>query len=166
MAEAGAEILPEGGGRAGIVRGEEQREHVKEAAEAGGAHEDTEDEREPDGEFAVSDKESDGRGVRQDETAKYRRHERVSAAFGEEFADPELKAAVKRELGAENFVFAKIEEEEADGNAERGERAGVAVVMGERHRLMIVKPVCGEKKRFNTEGAEAGERRAHRRLKR
>jgi hypothetical protein len=37
-----------------------------------------------------------------------------------------LKAAVKRELRAEDFVFAKIEEEEADADAERGERAGVA----------------------------------------
>src|SRR5258708_11185137 len=150
MAEAGAEILPEGGGRAGIVRGEEQREHVEEAAEAGGAHQDAEDEREPDGEFAISDEEGDGRGVRQNETAKNRRHEGIRAAFGEEFADPELKAAVKGELRAKDFVFAKIEEEEADGDAERGERARVAVVMGERHRWMIVKPGFGEKQGFST----------------
>ena len=165
MAEAGAEILPEGGGGAGIVRGEEQREHVEEAAGAGGAHQDAEDEREPDGEFAISDEESDGRGVRQNETAKNRRHEGIRAAFGEEFADPELKPAVKRELRAENFVFAKIEEEEADGDAERGKRAGVAVVMGERHRWMIVKPGCREKKRFSTEGTEAGALRTRRKLK-
>ncbi len=148
MAKAGAEILPDGCGGAGIVRGEEQREHVEEAAEAGGADQNAENEREPDGEFAVRDKEGDGRGVRQDEAAKNRRHERIRAAFGKEFADPELKAAVKRELRAEDFVFAKIEEEEADADAKRGERAGVAVVMGERHRWMIVKPGCGEKKKI------------------
>jgi len=148
MAEAGAEISPEGDGGAGIVRGEEQRKHIDQAAEAGGAHQDAEDEREADGEFAVRDEEGDGGGVRQDETAKNRGHEGVGAAFGEEFADPELKAAVKRELRAEDFVFAKIEEEEADADAERGERAGVAVVMGERHRWMIVKPGRGEKKKI------------------
>jgi len=148
MAEAGAEILPEGGGGAGIVGREEQREHEDEAAEAGGAHEDGEDERDPDSEFGVSDEEGDGRGVRQDEPAKNRRHERVGAAFGEEFADPELKAAVKRELRAENFVFAKIEEEEADADAKRGERTGVAGILGERHRWMIVKPGYGEKKKI------------------
>src|SRR5260370_16458267 len=154
MAEAGAEILAEGGGGAGIVRGEEQREHVEEAAEAGGAHQDAEDEREPDGEFAVSDEEGDGRGVRQNETAKNRRHEGIRAAFGEEFADPELKAAVKGELRAKDFVFAKIEEEEADADPERGDRPEVAVVMGERPRWMIVKPGCGEKKRFVTRAGQ------------
>jgi hypothetical protein len=148
MAEAGAEVLPEGSCGAGVVGGEEQGKHVEESAEAGGADKDAEDERDPDGEFAVSDEEGDGRGVRQDETAKNRRHEGIRAAFGEEFADPELKAAVKRELRAENFVFAKIEEEEADADAKRGERAGVAVVGGERHRWMIVKPGRGEKKKI------------------
>jgi hypothetical protein len=36
--------------------------------------------------------------------------------------------------------------------------------MGERHRWMIVKPGCGEKKRFSTEGTEAGALRTRRRL--
>lgn len=148
MAKAGTKILPEAGSGAGIVRGEEQRKHIDQAAKAGGADQDAEDEREADGELAVSDEEGDGRGVRQDEAAKYRRHERVGAAFREEFADPELKPTVKRELRAKDFVFAKIEEEEADGDAKRGKRAGVAVVMGERHRWMIVKPGRGEKKKI------------------
>jgi hypothetical protein len=87
---------------------------------------------------------------------------------------------VQRELRAEDFVFAKIEEEEADADAERGEGAGVAGVMGERHRWMIVKPGCGEKKKIYTPtgsprnsgqagqapGTEAGALRTRRRLKR
>src|SRR5713226_3626622 len=126
MAEAGAEVLPEGGGGAGVVGREEQRKHEDQPAEAGGAHEDAEDKRETNSEFAIGHEKSDGRGVRQNKAAKYRRHEGIRAAFGEEFADPELKPAVQRKLRAEDFVFAKIEEEEADADAERGKRAGVA----------------------------------------
>jgi len=148
MAEAGAEVLPEGDGGAGVVGREEQRKHEDQPAEAGGPHEDAEDQRETDGEFAIGHEESDGRGVRQNKAAKYRRHEGIRAAFGEEFADPELEPAVKRELRAEDFVFTKIEKEEAYGYAERGEGAGVASVMGERHCWMIVKRGCGEKKKI------------------
>jgi hypothetical protein len=104
--------------------------------------------READGEFAVSDEKSDGRGVRQDEAAKNRGHERICAALGEEFAYPELKAAVQSELRAENFVLAEDEEEEADTDAERGEGAGVAGVVREGHCWMIVKRGCGEKKKI------------------
>src|SRR5260370_322212 len=105
---------------------------------------------EPAGECEIGDEKGEGRGVCKTETGKNGGNEGIRAALGEDFADPEWKPAVKRELRAEDFVFAKIEEEEADGDAERGERAGVAVVMRDRHRWMIVKPGCREKKRFST----------------
>jgi len=54
--------------------------------------------------------------VWEDEAAENRRHERVGAAF-EEAVDPELKAAVKSELGSEDFVLAENEEEDADADA-------------------------------------------------
>ncbi len=53
------------------------------------------------------------------------RHERVSAAL-EEFVDPELKAAVKSECCAENFVLAEDQEKNTDAYAEQGERLAVA----------------------------------------
>ena len=57
-------------------------------------------------------------------------HEGIGAAFGEEFVDPELEAAVERELGGEDFVLGEDEEENADGNAEEGEGAGVLIFHG------------------------------------
>jgi hypothetical protein len=42
----------------------------------------------------------------------------------------------------------KGEEENSDADAERGESAGVGVVMGGTHDRMIVKPGCGEKKKI------------------
>jgi len=81
MAEAGAEVLPEGRGGAGIIGGEKQSQHEEEAADTGGTHEDAEDERDADSQFAVSDQESDGSGVVQDESAENIFHEGIGAAF-------------------------------------------------------------------------------------
>lgn len=64
----------------------------------------------------------------EDEAAENRRHERVGAAF-EEAVDPELKPAVKSELGAEDFVLAENEEEDADADAEDCEGTGVGVIV-------------------------------------
>ena len=129
MAEAGAEVLPEGGVRAGVGRGEKKGEHEDEAAEAGGADEDAKNEGDTDGEFAVSDEEGDGSGVRENEAAEGGDHEGIGAAI-EKAVDPILKAAVKSELGAEDFVLAEDEEEDADGDAQEGEGAGVLGVGG------------------------------------
>ena len=139
MAQAGAEVLPEGGGGAGVVGGEEQGEHIDQAGDAGGADEDAEEEGEPDGEFAVGHQEGDGRGVGENKIAEDLGHEGIGAAFGEKLVDPELKAAVQRELRAEDFVLGEDEEEEADADAEKSEGAGVARVGGKRHGEMIVK---------------------------
>src|SRR6266704_5467508 len=96
MAEACAEVLPEGRAGSGIVGGKKQREHENEAADAGGPHQNAEDQRDADSKLSVSHKKSDGRGVREHKPAKHRRHKRISAAF-EKSIDPVLEAAVKRE---------------------------------------------------------------------
>jgi len=131
MAEAGAEVLPEGSGGAWIVGGEEKSKHEDQAAGAGGADGNAEKERESDGEFAVRDEKGDGRGVGEDEVKQNGRHERIRGAVGEEFVDPELKAAVKSEFGAEDFVLGEDEEERAHADAQSSESAGVGIVCGD-----------------------------------
>ena len=120
MAQAGAKILPWRRAGTGIVGGKEQCQHEEQTAGAGSADEDTERQRDADRELAVGDQESDWSGVRQDEVSKNRHHKRVSAAFLQPLVDPELKAAVKSELGAEDFGFAEDQEKDADGDAEEG----------------------------------------------
>src|SRR5882762_9122145 len=71
-------------------------------------------------------------GVGWDEVAEGGDHEGVGAAFGEEFVDPELKAAVQGEFCAEDFVLGEDEEEEAHADAEDGEGARVLGVGGKR----------------------------------
>src|SRR5579864_3966212 len=129
MAEAGAEVLPEGGTTAGIIGRKKQRQHENAAAHAGRTHQDTENERDADGEFAVGHQKRDRRGVREHEPAKHRHHEGVSSAI-EKPVDPILKAAVKRELRAENFVFAKDQEENAGANTQHRKSAGIDVSRG------------------------------------
>ncbi len=53
VAQACAEVLPEGRSSTGIVRREEHSEHEEETAEACRTHEDAENEREPDRQFAI-----------------------------------------------------------------------------------------------------------------
>src|SRR5690242_2876834 len=130
MAKACAEVLPDRRGRTGIVGREEQSEHEDEAAKAGGANEDAKRKSDADGQLAVGHKEGDGRGVRQDESAENRSHERVGAALFEEAVNPELKAAVKSELSGEDFVLAEDEEEEADADPKNSHGTGVQVVWG------------------------------------
>lgn len=127
MAEAGAEVLPEGCVCARIVGRKEKREHEEEAASAGGADPHAEDEGQADAEFAVGDEEGDERGVGKDEAAEDGNHEGVGA-FLEELVDPELEAAVKGELNAEHFVLGEDEEEDAYADAEEGEGTGVLFV--------------------------------------
>jgi hypothetical protein len=55
--------------------------------------------------------------VGKNETPEDRGHEGIGAALFEEAVDPELEAAVKRELRAEDFVLAEDEEKEADADA-------------------------------------------------
>src|SRR5260370_2477507 len=127
MAEACSEILPKRRSHAGIVRREKQGQHEDEAAETGGAHQDSKNESEPDCKFAVGHEECDARGVREDEATENGRHERVSPTV-KEFVDPELKAAVKSEGRAENFVLAEDLEKNAHADAKQGESIIIASV--------------------------------------
>jgi hypothetical protein len=65
--------------------------------------------------------------VGEDEVAQNWSHEGVGAAFGEEFVDPELEAAVESELGGKDFVLGEDQKEKADTDAEEGQGAGVGV---------------------------------------
>src|SRR5712692_11797564 len=129
MAEARAEILPEGRSRTGIVRRHKQREHENEPASACRANKDTENERDADGEFPVSHEKGDRCGVRQHKPAKHRGHEGVGSSF-EKFIDPELETAVKGELRTEDLVFAEDQKQDSDANAKRSKSTGIQVGCG------------------------------------
>jgi len=122
MAQTGSEVFPERCAGAGVVGGEEQRQREDEAKDAGNAHEQAEDEGKSDGEFAVRHQVGQRLDVREDEAAQNGLHERVNALF-EELHDPELETAVAHEFGAEDFVLAEDEEQDADGDAQQGEGA-------------------------------------------
>ena len=104
MFERSAEVLPELGAHARIVCGKQQAQHVNESEEAGGANEDSQDERETVAEFTIRNEECDWRGMRQNKILKDRLHKRICAIF-KKTVDPKLKSAVKRELRSENLVF-------------------------------------------------------------
>src|SRR5439155_26100715 len=123
MAEARAEVLPEGRSRAGIVRGEEHGEHENKAAETCGADEDAENERGPDCQLAISHQEGDARGVWEHEAAQSGRHERVSRAL-EAPVDPELKAAAKSRCSSEDFVLTEDQEKNRYAGPEHRNRIG------------------------------------------
>jgi hypothetical protein len=80
--------------------------------------------------------------VREDEIAEEGGHEGIGSAFGEEFVDPELKAAVQRELGGENFVLGEDQEEDGDADAEYGQGAGVLGI----HLRIIVRAMKKKEK--------------------
>src|SRR5215510_278128 len=126
MAEAGAEVLPEGRSCPGIIRRKKQSQHENEAADAGRAHENAENQRNSNGEFPVSYKKSNRGSVCKHESTKHRRHERVNTAF-EKLVNPELETAVKGELRAEHLVLAEDQKEDADTDAKDCERARVYV---------------------------------------
>ena len=120
MFERSAEVLPEWRVLAGIVGGEKQTQHKEQTEGAGGAHQQTRDERQSDRQFTVSDKKGERRRVWQDEVLQNRLHEGIRAVF-EKAVDPELKAAVQGELRAEDFVLGENEKERADCDAQYGQ---------------------------------------------
>src|SRR5438874_13710059 len=81
MTQARAKILPERRARTGIVGRKKQREHENQPAEARGPHQNSEKERDANGQLTVGHQERDRCGVPEHEPAKHRRHERVSAAL-------------------------------------------------------------------------------------
>jgi hypothetical protein len=65
--------------------------------------------------------------VGEDEAAEDGGHEGVGAALFEKAVDPELKAAVKSELCAEDFILAEDQEKDANADTENGQGSGVDV---------------------------------------
>jgi hypothetical protein len=110
MVQRSTEILPEGCVWAGVVRGEEQREHEENSEQASGAHEDSRHKRQADGQFAVGHQKGDRGGMGKNEIAKDGNHEGIGA-LGEKAVDPELKATAESELRAEDFVLGEEQKE-------------------------------------------------------
>jgi len=67
--------------------------------------------------------------VREDEATEDGCHEGIGAALFEEAVDPKLEAAVKGKLCTEDFILAEDEEEDADADAQNGQRAGIDVIV-------------------------------------
>lgn len=129
MVQAGTKIFPEGGAGAGIVGGKKQSEHEDQSTKTGGTDQNAQGESQTDGKLAISGEEGDDSCVGKNKASQYRNHKGIGALL-EELVDPELKAAVKGELGAEDFVLREDQEEKADCDAENGERTGVGVRHG------------------------------------
>ena len=119
MAQAASEVFPEARSGAGVVGGEEQGQHEDETEGAGNAHEQSENEGKPNGQFTVGYQVGQRLGMREDEATQNGLHEGVNALF-QELHDPELEAAVAREFRAEDFVLTEDEEQDADPDAEQG----------------------------------------------
>src|SRR5438105_3490 len=136
--ERGAEILPRRQAGSWVVGGEEEREHVDQAADASRPHEQPRYQRETNGQFAVGDEERDGGPVRKDEPAQHRDHERIRP-IRQEASDPPLKAAAERELGAEDLVLTENEKEHANTDTKVGEGPGIRVTWsaGDLHDTLL-----------------------------
>src|SRR5712692_182174 len=67
--------------------------------------------------------------MRQNNILQHRRHKRIRASL-QKAANPPLKSSAQSELCAEHFVLGKNEKENAYGNAQSGEREGIAIVRG------------------------------------
>lgn len=130
MTQAGAEVLPEGCSCTGIIGRKEQRQHEEETADAGGAHQNSQEKRSANGEFRVGNQKSNRRSVREHEAAKHRRHERVDTTL-KKSVNPILETAVKSELRAKYFALPEDQEENTDANAQNRESAGVPIDSGQ-----------------------------------
>lgn len=126
LAQRGSEVHPERGMRSGIGRGKKKNQHKQEARPTCGAHEDAEDKPKTDGQLAVGDEESKGGRVWQDKIPEHGNHEGVGAVR-QEAGDVALKPAAEGELGAEDFVLGKDEEEDPYSDPKEGERECVPI---------------------------------------
>src|SRR5438105_13882615 len=126
-----------------VVGGEEEREHVDQAADASRPHEQPRYQGEANGQLAVGDEERDGGPVRKDESSQHRDHERIRP-IRQEASDPPLKAAAERELRTEDLVFTENEKEHADTDAKVGEGPGIGLTssLGDWHDTL---PNCRER---------------------
>ena len=101
----------------GVSAGKPHQDHQNQAKDAGQARKDAEDERQADQELSVGDHEGDGVRMGEDHIFDYRNHEGESTAAVQHGVYVLFKAAVKSERGADDFVLAEDEKEEADSDA-------------------------------------------------
>src|SRR5271155_1062925 len=99
VAERSSEVLPEWRPGSRIVGRKQQRQHEENPEDTCQAHLNTQHQTKTNRELSVSDEKCDGRGVRQHQAAQHGYRERVGTVY-QKAVDPELKAAVQRELRA------------------------------------------------------------------
>lgn len=123
VVERSAEVLPKRRIRSGIIRREQQREHVHHAANTGRPHKNSGHQGQSNRQLSVSHGERDDRGMGKHEIFEHRNHEGISPALHKQI-DPVLKAAGAGELRAEDFVLGENQKKTTDCNSQRGERPG------------------------------------------
>lgn len=123
--ERGAEVQPEGGVGAGIVRSEEEEQHHGETAEACPADQDSCEQAQCNQQFGDGDDGGAEDGVGEDEAFEQGADEGVGALV-EELTEV-LGQSSPDEFGVDQFVLGKDEEEKADGDAEEGEGFGLLI---------------------------------------
>jgi hypothetical protein len=81
------------------------------------------------------------RPMRQNKTPQHRLHERINAAL-QKSVNPHLESAAQCELRSKNFVLAENQEKRTLANAEKRQRACVAILLlRERHNRMRMIPL-------------------------
>src|SRR5919198_4271421 len=124
MIQRCSEVLPERNICAGIIRREQQHQHVDQSKETCGPDPDSEYERKADRQLAISDQECNRRRMGQYNPLQHRNHERIGA-FLQESVDPPLKAAMQSELGSEDLILTENQEQKTDCNAQPRQRKSV-----------------------------------------
>jgi len=81
MAERSAKILPERRVRSRIIRRKKHHQHQRQPAHTRRTHENSQHQPKSNAELAVSHRESDRRGMRQNKIPQHRFHKRIHAAF-------------------------------------------------------------------------------------
>jgi len=119
--------VPERRAGAWVVRGKQQRKHIKQAEGACKANADSQRQGDSDGEFSVGGKESDRASVGKYEISQNRGHERVGAVL-EEAVDPSFESAMQGELRAEDFVLGENQKQDSDADAQKGEGTSIGVL--------------------------------------
>lgn len=91
MTQGCSKVLPEFRVRSGIVRGQQQNEHVNESPQARCANDNAKNKCQTDGKLPLGHEKCNRCGMRQDEVSEHGNHEGIRAVF-QEAINPELKA--------------------------------------------------------------------------
>src|SRR5580704_4952043 len=132
VVERGSKILPYRSLGSRVVGRKQQSEHVNRSTYARGSHNNTEDQREPDRQFAIGHEKSNGRGVRQHEFFQHGNHKRIGASRKKP-VDPKLEPAAPGESRIKDLVLAKNQKERSHGDSQRREGYRVLVSRVEPH---------------------------------